>query len=192
MASPNHAWLPAILEATGDYPGARLFGVRSRAFRPSDGAQNRIQTLSFHGPEVSGAFPCSGRWLARPKPSCRLDKGVTVTNPSLRSVMRATMIDGTPNGPALPMQSRLRGCPSRKERRTGQSRFCGRFCNTALARILQFIVLGDLAIALHPNQAYKNITGTLRTRLSPVSRTAFLARAIPAMRKAIGGSLDNG
>ena len=36
-----------------------------------------------------------------------------------------------------------------------QSQFC-----TAFAPIVQLIVAGDLIIALHSNQAYKNITGT--------------------------------
>ena len=52
---------------------------------------------------------------------------------------------------------------------------------------MQFIVVGDLGIAIHPNQAYKNITGTLSPRCVPESRTAFLGEAIPAVRKAIGG-----
>lgn len=121
-----------------DYGGhRRLFRGQgcwgpARAFRPSDGAQNRIQTWFFHGPKASGALPRSGPRLARPEPSCGIDKRVTFKNPSLRPVMRATTIDGIPNAPAPPIQSRLRGRPLRRERGTRNLDFCGLFCNIAL------------------------------------------------------------
>ena len=45
--------------------------------------------------------------------------------PESRAGKRATTIDGTRNAPALAMQSRLRGCPSRRERGTRNFDFEG-------------------------------------------------------------------
>jgi hypothetical protein len=125
---------PATIQGRG-----HLRVVHAR-FGHQTGPRIEYRRCSYTARRLSGAFPRSARRLARLEPSFRLDKRVTLTNPNLRPVIRATTIDGTPNGSALPMQLRLQRWPSRRERGIAQSRFCGRFCNTALVHLLQFIV----------------------------------------------------
>jgi hypothetical protein len=144
----NRPWLRAILGTTGDFLLARLLGGCRPVFRASDEPQNRTQASFSDRAERQVQCLVHDRGRHGPEPSCG-----TRTNawPSRTRgpATRGTTIDRSPSGlfcahaissPRLRFEQRMPDCTTSMLRAHG--------------RIVEFVVAGDLLIAVQPNPVY--------------------------------------